>query len=966
MAAYNVWFTKEPGRYPSPFTAGWTVSDQVDYFAISYGEKPASISEYIAYDQLTPPKPFIAVTQDGLGNVVYDGGFPKIYNVAAPSLSITTFAQLTPTFKYFVNAMNFCANQTKVAAGNRKVLVLGDKVPGSSYSVKGTGNYDFYTTLTRLFNVAGWTPTFKDPANYSNTLNPTLAELEEYAFVLLVSSANGSTSVLTDAGEQALAGFRSLGSGIIIITDSGVASTSLATAYPLPGGLAYCATANKLSRNFGAWFEGNYNRDPVQVGFIRKTYGDHPLYAGLLDTEYVYGGDSESAVMIAPFTKYTKTSLPPDISLQTPERKIVQVTAKLKSGEAETFRVVFIYGEGALIKWQTISGVEIAEVDLGFGWQADASIYMDTIGLGTLSGSIYLNSTKVGELSSTDLGGPIVVWYSGSSYNLKVLDGDILRAALESPIQASADLRVKRVNLTDVKGPGMAPVNQKMKDWGLGAPRPHLVDAADNIRSLLPQNATIPGLGPIAKFIDPARCIRLIREFAAGNFPLADAGALVYATTAAAQAAMSTMKPPTLLDVFNTWPRFSNANWYPTQASIPAGSEALSWVWDSASNSPKSTLNSATYIGLVSKEKVENFVLESTFSSSFNDDDVIGYVVAARYTDKLETLSLLVNPGGQPAFSGMALVYNYMLPGQKTLAMNDQLQQWPANGGLSYYPGKDIRVGMVRRGSSLSFYATDWGDPNGPRKAEFQYDMNSDPVLAGLLGAQYYGYSTYSQANTIFKDVRFVGGVLWDVVVDAQANAVYRYNGTGWVVVPGLKPTNIYGTRRKLISPSTLQEFYLGADGSITKLTDPAPTVEMPISNTLFKNPVTGAQMTPRYRIFSAEYGWQSLPANLTMYYYQTLYFPAGDYWFIGCADDQLKVEIDGVLYGDLGGGYREGVAVRSFKVTLTAGNHKMKLTNVNIPAGTPGYWYAFILRADGSIFQEAGPGQWQTQDVIG
>lgn len=41
---------------------------------------PPALSEYIAYDTLTPANPFIAVTQDGAGNVVYDGGFPKLYN----------------------------------------------------------------------------------------------------------------------------------------------------------------------------------------------------------------------------------------------------------------------------------------------------------------------------------------------------------------------------------------------------------------------------------------------------------------------------------------------------------------------------------------------------------------------------------------------------------------------------------------------------------------------------------------------------------------------------------------------------------------------------------------------------------------------------------------------------------------------------------------------------------------------
>lgn len=73
-----------------------------------------ALSEYIAYDTLTPPNPFIAVTQDGLGRVVYDGGFPKFYNQELPG-TYTNFAQLPPQFKYLHNAINWVLNLIKTA-----------------------------------------------------------------------------------------------------------------------------------------------------------------------------------------------------------------------------------------------------------------------------------------------------------------------------------------------------------------------------------------------------------------------------------------------------------------------------------------------------------------------------------------------------------------------------------------------------------------------------------------------------------------------------------------------------------------------------------------------------------------------------------------------------------------------------------------------------------------------------------
>jgi len=1160
--AKDVWFSKEPGRYAPPQTVNWVISDNIDYFAISTDDKATAISEYIAYDTLTPPNPFIAVTQDGNGQVVYDGGFPKFYNAAAPTGDLTgsitiefkatcagtsdpeanlyyynafsdlpcliaagdklvydmwqnsndarvgldavtnqpmtskyysmrdwgkdyndasvpyglydqngvwshpavdlagratnkwyhreidltkcagyTFVRwslamegekagdfavrfrniqiidkngnlkytlfkdsiklpgntsaeagasgysnlvkqlfdprppLSAAFKYLFNAFNWCANPAKVNAGNRKVLILGDR-PGAdvNYSVKDSvGNAGFGKSIAAICSLTGFTATVKTHEDYAGSLlNPTQAELNGYPLVVVFSSGSGGAGPITEAACDALAAYRAGGGGLIIITDHGPVLDTLdaAKAGAPNDSNQFFATANKVATRFGAWFSGNFDRTPVNVGFLRTNYGDHPLYAGMANNENIAAGFSESRVMVPSVTKYTKASPPPPLSFPVIGRYPVLVTMKHKDATVESFSVVFVMGSTKYLKWTAVGGTEITSTDLGWGWQPDVELVMDTIGLGDCAGSIYHNTTKIGEFSCTDLGGPVITWYSGSSYALKTLDGDKLRAVLESGLSYTADLAIKRVNFDATKGRSMAAIEQQLRSgsWNLPSPVPRINQGGDIVRSLLPVDATIDGFGKVLDFSTPAQNIRLLREFAAGNFPLFDVNAMAYATTAAAQQAMSTMKPPTLLDVFNTWPRFSNANWYPTQADIPAGSEALSWAWDEASGSPKSTVNSATYLGLVSKEKVENFVLESTFSSSANDDDVIGYIVAARYTDKLETLSLLVNPGGWAAYKGMALVYNYQLPGTKTLAMNDQLTQWAANGGLGYWPGKDIRVGMVRRGANLAFYATDWGDPNGPRKAEFQFDMNSDPILAGLLGAQSYGYSMISQANSIFKNVRFVGGVLYDVVVDVQANAVYRYNGTAWVVVPGLKPASIYGTRRKMISQDTLQEFYINADGTITKLTDPAPMVEFtPPNAAMFLNPVTGEAAVPKYRVYSAEYGWASLPANLTMYYYRTMHFPAGTYIFMAIVDDQLEISIDGVVKGTISGGFSAGSTVPKLEVTVTAGDHKVRLMNKNVPANTPGYFLLKIFnKADGSVFHEPTPGTWQTVDVIG
>ena len=123
-----------PGTYMGPQTISFTFSGDITGVAVTKNVSPPSISKYIAYDTLSPANPFIAVTEDGRGRVVYDGGFPKFYNLFNPA-SPANFAALTPAGKYLYNALNWVANASKVAAGNKKVLII-DGVTNTVYAYK--------------------------------------------------------------------------------------------------------------------------------------------------------------------------------------------------------------------------------------------------------------------------------------------------------------------------------------------------------------------------------------------------------------------------------------------------------------------------------------------------------------------------------------------------------------------------------------------------------------------------------------------------------------------------------------------------------------------------------------------------------------------------------------------------------------------------------------------------------------
>ena len=138
----------EPGIYSG---ANLTVnigktSDIVEY-AVTQDGIPPVIAKYIAYDNLTPKNPFIATVEDGLGNVLMDGGFPKWYNADCND-TWATYAQLSPSFKYLYDAIDFISNNAKVVAGNRKVLIIGDHVGGDSYAIKSVTANGFKKSIT--------------------------------------------------------------------------------------------------------------------------------------------------------------------------------------------------------------------------------------------------------------------------------------------------------------------------------------------------------------------------------------------------------------------------------------------------------------------------------------------------------------------------------------------------------------------------------------------------------------------------------------------------------------------------------------------------------------------------------------------------------------------------------------------------------------------------------------------------
>lgn len=522
----------EPKHYFGPQTANWIISDDVEFLSFTNNGPQPTISQYIAYDTLSPPNPFIAVTQDGRGNVVYDGGFPKFYNGSAPASGTLTFSQLTASYKYLYNAINFVANPTKVANNNKRILMLGDRTGTEAYNIKGTRGSDFNISFSRLASIVGFSITFKDRNDYGGVLNPTLSELENYALVILMSSGN-SKSAISDAAVNNLISFRENGNGLIVITDHGPVYTSIEQASAGDGG--FFAVANKLITNFGAYFTGDYNRTPVNVGFLRATYGDHPLYNGMLDSESIQAGGSESEVKVATYETFTKQTVP-QIDLSTPGQQTISILAILKNGEAATYRFIYSIIEGEILKFKDSQNNFITKTEPSYGHVADFDLSIQGSNLGTLRGDILKNEAQVGSFEYDEINGIRTNWFAKNGETVSINHNDVITAKIHTPFEYSSEVITQRLDAP------LLQVFSKARTLRLIRDRDLVKVESDSLISGLLQtlDQEVPNLNPVERF-NPALNYQFIRRYFTNQLNLPDATAFIYDNLTQVQQAFLTV-----------------------------------------------------------------------------------------------------------------------------------------------------------------------------------------------------------------------------------------------------------------------------------------------------------------------------------------------------------------------------------------------------------------------------------------
>lgn len=246
--------------------------------------------------------------------------------------------------------------------------------------------------------------------------------------------------------------------------------------------------------------------------------------------------------------------------------------------------------------------------------------------------------------------------------------------------------------------------------------------------------------------------------------------------------------------VFNTWKRFSH-NSTLNQPAIE--SELSAWTYDSVNNQIKNTTNSSSFIGLVSPEKVGDYVFEVDISSDNGDNDIVGIVLAYTEVDgRGYTLSALRSPGGM-GYKLLTIAYNWAGGtgnGAKDIGSTNGGLKWGdgvvdnsrvvdnaaayATSWLSQ--GTGCRLKATRVGDVITVVSSNMNDnANYVATSQVVIDLSSDPVLAKFKGSASFGYCGYSQPNGTWKPLQAPAPKY--PIYDLRNNHIWRSIGGVWV-----------------------------------------------------------------------------------------------------------------------------------------------------------------------------------------
>lgn len=234
-------------------------------------------------------------------------------------------------------------------------------------------------------------------------------------------------------------------------------------------------------------------------------------------------------------------------------------------------------------------------------------------------------------------------------------------------------------------------------------------------------------------------------------------------------------------DVFNKWYRISHDS---TLVSPANSSELTGWAYDEVTDVISSTINSNSYIGLISNDRFETYTFETIMKSTAADDDAIGMVLAYKKIGSVEhTFSVIVDGGGvvpgQPGVPNnsvpkVTVMYNYPRSSGQVIVQSElgiSQQTWK--------DGADLSAGVkvtAKRKIDNTFEVTVTKADGSPWPVPF-YWTGSIPAI--FQNACAIGYSALSQAGATWENIQVPTSK--DDIIDTRDLTVWRWSNDQWV-----------------------------------------------------------------------------------------------------------------------------------------------------------------------------------------
>ncbi len=214
----------------------------------------------------------------------------------------------------------------------------------------------------------------------------------------------------------------------------------------------------------------------------------------------------------------------------------------------------------------------------------------------------------------------------------------------------------------------------------------------------------------------------------------------------------------TFKDVFNDWKRISHLE---TTESQPAkASELDSWAYDEVADAVRCTLNSATFIGLVSNYKIYGDYTFDTIMGSSDGDNDSGVIVLAFVVDdqgKEHTLCAVRSRSveGHLKVNGkFDIWYNYKQSSRKLIATGGGTEN---DGSWTNFFS---RITAVKTGNNFVVEATSFTNSDdvadhGPTNiaVSHRFGLGDHPELQKFVNGAGFGYGAMSQSQITYGNV---------------------------------------------------------------------------------------------------------------------------------------------------------------------------------------------------------------------